>query len=43
MSEEQIDCLILTDKANIEWAIQEKITGYVFITQDSVSIVASNA
>jgi len=43
MKEEDINCLILTEEANITWALGKEIFGYVFITQDSISIIASNA
>ena len=43
MKEEEINCLILKDRFNKEWAIGKNITGYIFITQNKVSIIASNA
>lgn len=41
MEEESIDALILTEEANIAYVLGEKASGYVFITQDSIKIIAS--
>ena len=43
MKEEGINCLILKDRFNKEWALNKNITGYLIITQNKTSIIASNA
>jgi len=43
MKEKGINCLILKDRFNKEWALNKNITGYLIITQNKTSIIASNA
>lgn len=43
MQEEEIDCIIIKDRFNKEWLLNKNITGYVFITKQEISIIASNA
>jgi len=43
MKDQGIDCLILKDRFNKEWALNQNIAGYVFITKQKIDIVASNA
>ena len=43
MKEKEINCIILKNRFNKEWAINKNITGYLFITQQKTSIIASNA
>lgn len=41
MEEREVDCLILTDKYNIAYALGEEFSGYIFITQEDVDLVVS--
>jgi Xaa-Pro dipeptidase len=40
MKKEGIDCLILTEEANFTWALEKRISGYLFITQGRLELVA---
>jgi Xaa-Pro dipeptidase len=41
MSDEDFDSLVLTEESNITYALGQKASGYLFITQDTVQVIAS--
>ena len=40
MAEREVDCLIVTDTYNFIYTIGEEVSGYMFITQEEIDIVA---
>jgi len=40
MKNRDIDCLILTEEANFTWALGNRISGYLFITQGRMELIA---
>jgi Xaa-Pro dipeptidase len=40
MQERGIDCLIITEEANFTWMLEKRISGYLFITQGRLELVA---
>ena len=40
MRARDIDCLILTEEQNFTWALEKRISGYLFITQGRMELIA---